>query len=120
MYWVVKDVIPYLDESKISYSIDGTSIRVPLPNNFGTLVIGDVDNEYDIIDLEGEDWHTHLHRSDKIFEFIKDIFEGNELLIEIIKDGKPAWRDIICKCHLACFKEVYEEEGITIKIYNLI
>ena len=121
---ITKELITHLDENNIAYYIHRSSIRIPLPNDFGELQIDDLENDDDIIGLVGEKWHTHsdllldyyntTSKAELICSFVKDIIKGDFLLIEEFRNGKSLGRQID---HKESFK-IGQPKDITIKIYN--
>ena len=122
---IVKDLVPLLQKEGIKYREHGTRIRVPLPNGFGELEIGDLDKGDTIVGLVGETWHTHGEilkyeqggdtEAEAICLFIKGIFEGKYFLIQELEGGKPIRRTI--EDDLNRFHKNLPQ-GVEVKIYN--
>ena len=122
---IVKNLIPFLEKEGINYRGYSTRIRVPLPNDFGELEIGDLEKGDTIVGLVDDDWHTHGEilkseeggkiEAEAIYLFIKRIFEGKYFLIEELEDGKSVRRTIVND--LEKFYKYLPKE-VEVKIYN--
>ncbi len=51
---ILKNLIPFLEKEEINYRGYSTRIRVPLPNDFGELEIGDLEKGDTIVGLVDE------------------------------------------------------------------
>ncbi len=122
---IVEKLIPLLDAEGISYTSEGSRIRIALPNNFGCLEIGDLPEGDTIIGLVDHDWHSHADvmrayggESDEesILVFLKLIFSGKFLLVEEKKNGethrKYIWDDPEGKDRI--YKYLEEDEEVVI------
>jgi len=120
-----------IEELKTLFASEGISfreiekgLRVSLPNGFGELEIGFLEENDTIIGLVGYDWHTHGDvlkyyggntETEAIASFVKGIFSGKFRLIELIKDGKTIDKYIEDDSH---DPEKYLEKGETVRICN--
>lgn len=93
---MISELKSHLSSAGIAHKIVGDDIHVALPNNFGTLEIAMLEGDESIVGLVGYDWDTHgdllAHGSERseaeaICDFIRGIFEGQNFLVERIKNG---------------------------------
>jgi hypothetical protein len=94
---IVDQTKPLLENEGIAYYEYEGRIRVPPPNEFGELEIGNLDEDDSIIGLIGSDWHTlgdlltyygGGSEPEAICLFVKGIFERKYFLVEQRKAGK--------------------------------
>ncbi|MDD5195179.1 MAG: hypothetical protein PHQ96_05885 [Candidatus Omnitrophica bacterium] len=121
---MIKELKKILKTAGVSFREVNGRIRLDLPNNFGELEIGELQDNDSIVELVGYPWHTHGNllmsyggssEAEAIFSFLKKIAEGKLYLVELIKNGKTIDR------YISDSKEAeYENrtEGEEIKIYN--
>lgn len=124
---IAQQVAPGLDTAGKKYTpIKNGRLRIPLPDNFGTLEVGAADEDDTIVGLVDSDWHTHgdvlqgfyfsgaATEVEAIISFIKAIFAGQLALIEEQWSGK--------KSRMVCFDLEQYLQGVpkdaVYKIFN--
>ncbi|MDH3692988.1 MAG: hypothetical protein OER96_00250 [Gammaproteobacteria bacterium] len=90
---IVEEIAPFLTQSEISFYYKRARLRVPLPEGFGEIEIGNLDDSNDdIVGLVDTMWHTHgdvlmleeggLSRANAIHCFLTRLFNGEFSLVE--------------------------------------
>ena len=113
-----------LSKEGIAYRKVGDRIRIDLPNSFGELEIGVLDDNDTVVGLVGYPWHTHgdvllyyggSNEVEAIAGFVSGIFKGKHILVELLKDGKSIDKAIYDDRQSAL---KYLQPGEEVRIYN--
>jgi len=119
---MIETICGCLRSSGTAYKALADGIEIPLPNNFGNLIICVEDGEL-LIGLKDHSWHTHgdilaeewgIPQEQAVVLFVSRILEGKEYLVEEREEGRTV-RKYITDDRSAVFK--YKTPGIDILIY---